>query len=195
MGHYLFQLGFAALALRSRRNRIVGGAGDEVKLDESREPLFAGLLSGGPSLLHSQRQPLPASVAQLTATRAGRNCDPFWCSCLGRSLRRPASLSSFDDPFAALWAKCLFFVLLSATSGPLAGEPVISRSADIARSIADRCFSSLEMTFSTSFTQSPSLSRESTPIQVYEASSLEISSYDMIQAQLPLHPSHNSWQS
>jgi hypothetical protein len=59
----------------------------------------------------------------------------------------------------------LFFVLLSTTSGPVVGEPVISRSADIARSMADRCFSSLEMTFSTSFTQSPCLSRESTPIQ------------------------------
>ncbi|PYU37609.1 MAG: hypothetical protein DMG53_28105, partial [Acidobacteria bacterium] len=65
------------LALRLNKNRIAGGAGDELKpdavLSKSSEPLLAGLLCGGPSLLHSQRQPLPALVAQLTATRAGWN--------------------------------------------------------------------------------------------------------------------------
>jgi hypothetical protein len=55
-------------------NRIVGGAADEVTPDAillpaSREPLLTGLLRSGPSLLHSQRQPLPALVAPVPQCR------------------------------------------------------------------------------------------------------------------------------
>src|SRR5260370_24722937 len=126
----------------------------------------------------------PASLNLPRGERDGTACRfgvPAWAALFAAQRLLVASMILLRPS----GLKCLFFVLLSATSGPLAGEPVISRSADIARSIADRCFSSLEMTFSTSFTQSPCLSRESPPIQVYEANPHEISSHHMLQGQWP----------
>src|SRR5260370_32823283 len=132
---------------------------------------------------------LPRRERDGTATRFGV---PAWAALFAAQRRLVASMIRLRPS----GLKCLFFVLPSAPSGPVAGEPVISRSADMARSMADRCFSSLEMIemiFSTSFhSVSLFVKRIDTHTPVRGRTHLRFSSYDMIKAHVPLHPPHNS---